>query len=65
MGNKIDRVNERKLGKEEVKQFCTNNGVNYEETSAKENLGVEQMFRNMAISNQSSKYHEIKIFQFF
>lgn len=48
VGNKIDRANERKLEKEKVKLFCKKNGVFYEETSAKENLGVEQMFRNMA-----------------
>ena len=54
VGNKIDRVSERKLSKEQVKEFCTNNGVAYEETSAKENLGVEQMFRNMATSKQAT-----------
>jgi 50S ribosomal subunit-associated GTPase HflX len=50
VGNKIDRANERKLSKDLVKNYCKSKGVFYEETSAKENLGVEQMFRNMANS---------------
>lgn len=48
VGNKIDRENERKLDKEKVIAFCRKHGAIYEETSAKENLGVVQMFRNIS-----------------
>ena len=49
VGNKIDRENERKISKEQLIKFSEQNKVFYEETSAKEDLGVGQMFRNITM----------------
>lgn len=49
VGNKIDKENERKISKSELTKFCDQQKVLYEETSAKEDLGVSQMFRNITM----------------
>ena len=51
VGNKIDLQNERKLSKAEVSQFCKNNNILYIETSAKEDIGIAQSFRNIGSGN--------------
>ena len=40
VGNKIDKEGERKIPKDTVLKFCEQNKVLYDETSAKEDLGV-------------------------
>lgn len=49
VGNKIDRENERKISKEQLIKFSETHKVFYEETSAREDLGVSQMFRNITM----------------
>lgn len=53
VGNKIDKENERKISKEQLMKFCEQHKVLYEETSAKEDLGVSQMFRNITVGESS------------
>lgn len=48
VGNKIDKESERKISKDQLMKFCEQQKVLYEETSAKEDLGVSLMFRNIA-----------------
>jgi GTPase SAR1 family protein len=48
VGNKIDKENERKISKDQLIKFCDQQNVMYEEASAKEDLGVSQLFRNIA-----------------
>ena len=52
VGNKIDKENERKISKETLVKFCETNKVLYEETSAKDDIGVGQMFRNVAVGKR-------------
>jgi Ras-related protein Rab-21 len=64
VGNKIDKENERKIPKDQVVKFCEQNGALYEETSAKEDIGVSQMFRNLAMGKLfSSRNHENLLIQ--
>lgn len=49
VGNKIDRENERKISKEQVAQFCAENKLLHEEASAKDDMNVSQLFRNLAL----------------
>lgn len=49
VGNKIDRENERKISKEQVAHFCSENKLLHEEASAKDDMNVSQLFRNLAI----------------
>lgn len=60
VGNKIDRENERKISKEQLIKFSESNEVLYEETSAKEDIGVGQMFRNIAMGSASVTSRNIK-----
>ena len=55
VGNKIDMESERKLQKDKVIDFCKKNKAIYEETSAKEDIGVAQMFRNIASAIMKKK----------
>eukprot|EP00792_Barthelona_sp_PAP020_P005985 TRINITY_DN2873_c0_g1_i1.p1 TRINITY_DN2873_c0_g1~~TRINITY_DN2873_c0_g1_i1.p1 ORF type:complete len:224 (+),score=56.36 TRINITY_DN2873_c0_g1_i1:44-673(+) len=49
IGNKCDKeVDERTVTPHEAKRWCTHNGFEYFETSAKENTNVEEAFRNAA-----------------
>jgi GTPase SAR1 family protein len=52
VGNKIDKENERKISKDTLVKFCETNKVLYEETSAKDDIGVGQMFRNVAVGKR-------------
>jgi GTPase SAR1 family protein len=49
VGNKIDKESERKISKDQLVKFCDQQKVMYEEASAKEDLGVSQLFRNIAV----------------
>lgn len=51
VGNKIDKENERKISKDQLVKFCEQQKILYEETSAKDDLGVSQMFRNIAVGS--------------
>lgn len=51
VGNKIDKENERKISKDQLIKFCDQHKVMYEEASAKEDLGVSQLFRNIAVGS--------------
>jgi GTPase SAR1 family protein len=52
VGNKIDKESERKISKDTLVKFCETNKVLYEETSAKDDIGVGQMFRNVAVGKR-------------
>jgi len=48
IGNKCDKVDERKITKEEIDDFCKKNNIdNYYETSAKIGEGIHQMFQEV------------------
>lgn len=49
LGNKCDKVTERKVADSKIKQYCeTHNNMPYFETSAKDNTNVEQAFEEVA-----------------
>lgn len=60
VGNKIDKENERKISKDQLMSFCKQQKVFYEETSAKEDLGVAQMFRNLTLGRPYSSQKSLK-----
>ena len=48
MGNKCDLQDDIAVSKEEIKRWCDDNGdMPYVQTSAKDNVGVEEAFRNL------------------
>lgn len=51
VGNKIDKESERKISKDQLIKFCSQQSVLYEETSAKDDMGVSQMFRNITLGS--------------
>ena len=49
IGNKIDRESERKVTADMAKRWCKSNGdIPYIETSAKENVSVDEAFMEMS-----------------
>ena len=50
LGNKLDKVNERKVSDIKAQQWCKSQAgsIMYYETSAKESTNVEQAFQNIA-----------------
>ena len=46
-GNKID-LDDRQVSKEDAEQFTSEHGLTYCEVSAKQNVGVEEMFKDIA-----------------
>lgn len=48
VGNKCDKVDQRKVSKEEGEELAKSYGVPYVETSAKSNICVEDSFTTMA-----------------
>jgi len=48
VGNKIDKVSERKVSKEEGEELAKHYNIPYIETSAKQNMNVEESFITMA-----------------
>ena len=47
VGNKIDLEN-RQVSKEEAEEFAKSQGLQYYEVSAKQNIGIESLFRSIA-----------------
>lgn len=55
VGNKIDLENHQ-VSKEEAEAYCQKNGLQYYEVSAKQNIGIDKMFTNIAkkLPNEST-----------
>ena len=47
VGNKVDMVNERKISKEEAERMAAQNNMKYWETSAKENLNINELMDDL------------------
>jgi len=47
VGNKCDLINQRKVGYRDAKEFCNDNNMSYIESSAKENINIENIFINL------------------
>ena len=45
LGNKIDLVNDRIITTEESEEFAKDNHINYFETSAKDSINVDKVFK--------------------
>ena len=56
MGNKSDLINERNIDKEIILDYCEKNLFNYMEISAKNNLNIEKLFKEVAYQ----LYNDIK-----
>jgi Ras-related protein Rab-7A len=57
IGNKADKESERKVEKSRAENWCQNNGgLFYFETSAKENIGVNEAFDR--ITSEASKMNK-------
>lgn len=54
VANKIDDVDNRKISREEGEKIANEYKLNYIETSAKENINVEESFKNIAEEIQKS-----------
>ena len=69
IGNKADLVDERKIEKKDVLEFCEKNDINYIEISAKTNDNVEKIFKEVAwqlyseIKKKNGSDEPIKEFQ--
>lgn len=59
-GNKVDRENERKVSREEAEEFCRKYQVPYLETSAKEDINVENV--SSCLYNDKSIYKDASYF---
>ena len=47
-GNKVDLVDERKIDTKEATQYAAQYKMSYFDTSAKTNVGIEQLFEHLA-----------------
>ena len=56
VGNKIDLDGDRKISKQEATQFASQYKMNYVETSAKNNIGVNSMFETLINDVFKSKF---------
>ena len=56
IGNKSDLINERNIDKEIILEYCEKNLFNYMEISAKNNLNIEKLFKEVAYQ----LYNDIK-----
>ena len=56
IGNKSDLINERNIDKEIILDYCEKNLFNYMEISAKNNLNIEKLFKEVAYQ----LYNDIK-----
>ena len=56
IGNKSDLINERNIDKEIILDYCEKNFFNYMEISAKNNLNIEKLFKEVAYQ----LYNDIK-----
>lgn len=60
VGNKVDKVNERKIDVIKAKTWCKNHGnLEYFETSAKSNTNIEETFTAIAKSAASHDSEEM------
>jgi Ras-related protein Rab-7A len=61
LGNKADKANERKVPQSKAEEWCkAHGGISYFETSAAQNLNIEDAFRNIAkIASMQEKEEEI------
>jgi len=59
-GNKVDRREEREVSTQDAQHYATTNGIFYLETSAKENINIEDLFMEIArrLPKGSSKKNE-------
>lgn len=48
VGNKIDLEADRTVEKQAAEEFCNQNNMKFLETSARENMGVEEAFKMLA-----------------
>ena len=56
IGNKSDLINERNIDKDIILDYCEKNLFNYMEISAKNNLNIEKLFKEVAYQ----LYNDIK-----
>lgn len=50
LGNKSDiEEGQRKINKEEAAKYCAENGYIFYETSARDNINIEEAFRNLVV----------------
>ena len=56
IGNKVDLIKERNIDKEIILDYCEKNLFNYMEISAKNNLNIEKLFKEVAYQ----LYNDIK-----
>lgn len=66
VGNKIDLQNERKVSRDEAKQYASSIGATYHEASAKTDQGIAMIFDNIAhgllrLTGQGVK-HALKVY---
>ena len=60
MGNKIDLENERQITKEEGEKMSSAYSLKYFETSAKENIGINEFMLSIINEIAQDKYDEKK-----
>jgi len=48
VGNKVDMEEERQVEKQTAQDFCKREGMSFIETSARDNVNVEEAFRVLA-----------------
>lgn len=61
-GNKTDLVNDRKISKEEVLKFCKEfSNMKYIETSAADNIGVEEGFTELIWAGLKQEWSKVRI----
>ena len=49
LGNKVDKEESRRVDRKKATQWCQQGNIQHFETSAKEAIGVEQAFREIAL----------------
>lgn len=64
LGNKVDRVSERKVNYDDVRAWCRNNNdIPYFETSAKDRIQVEEAFAEVARKSATQVKEDEQIFR--
>ncbi len=62
VANKVDLVEDRKLGEDEIRAFCRRWDLPYLLTSAKTGVGVEEAFRRLTSQILSAQFRRMKRF---